>query len=421
MILVKLDDHFIGELRPVEVIFKRGDADFGWLMFIDLGKFEVYALYTRVTTIDAELMTIEIRFADEPADKQSVFRLRYEIYVEEMDRYRSISDEGNRVMIEDVDALSRFLIAEEDGQIVGAMRWTWGGDHPFTERHIEQYFLQPFLDHMPAEQLIVGERFMVTKELRGSNLLFQMLCRYLEFCNDHRIQLVFGDCEPHLLNLYVGLGFRPYSDKNINSTETGYLIPLILVPEDVDYMNGIGSPLAGYLKDFGGDKRIPTSLEEQLKRSAVKCARLVPSKDYWGEIHDALFLAGQKRPTLFDGLPDKSVKLFLEKSNVIDCKVGDRVLKKGNVAQNMFVVLSGVLEVRDGNDVVAYLSPGDILGEVAFLLHTPRTADVYAVTTNTRLLSLSESTVRERIDDDPEIAATVLLNLSKMLCQKLVA
>ena len=70
-------------------------------------------------------MPIEIRFAEVAADKQSVFRLRYEIYVEEMDRYRSISDNDNRVMIEDVDALSRFLIAEEDGQIVGAMRWTW--------------------------------------------------------------------------------------------------------------------------------------------------------------------------------------------------------------------------------------------------------------------------------------------------------
>ena len=366
-------------------------------------------------------MPIEIRFAEIPADKQSVFRLRYEIYVEEMDRYRSISDHDNQVMIEDVDALSRFLIAEDDGQIVGAMRWTWGGDNPFTERHIEQYSLQPFLDRMPAEQLIVGERFMVSKELRGSNLLFQMFCRYLEFCNDHRIQLVFGDCEPHLLNLYVGLGYRPFSDQNINSTETGYLIPLVLVPENVDYMNGIRSPLVGYLKDFGGDKRIPTILEEQLKASAVKCERLVPPEDYWGEIHDALCLIGRKRPTLFDGLPECSVQLFLEKSNVIDCKVGDRVLKKGNVAQNMFVVLSGVLEVRDGDDVVAYVSRGDVLGEVAFLLHTPRTADVYAVTTDTRLLSLSETIVRKHIEEDPEIAATVLLNLSKMLCQKLVA
>lgn len=90
------------------------------------------------------------------------FRLRYEIYVEKMDRYRSISDHDNQVMIEDVDALSRFLIAEDDGQIVGAMRWTWGGDNPFTERHIEQYSLQPFLDRMPAEQLIVMEYYSTT-------------------------------------------------------------------------------------------------------------------------------------------------------------------------------------------------------------------------------------------------------------------
>jgi len=366
-------------------------------------------------------MNIEIGFAETSADKQAVFRHRYEIYVEEMDRYRSISDNENRVMIEDVDALSRFLVAKEDGEIVGAMRWTWGGDHAFTERHIEQYSLHPFIERMPREQLIVGERFMISKDLRGSTLLFRMFCRYLEFCNEHRIQLVFGDCEPHLLNLYVGLGFRPFSEQNINSTETGYLIPLVLVPEDVEYMNSIKSPLAGYLKDFGDDKRIPDFLDTQLKASAVKCERLVPPEDYWGEIHDAFSLISRKRPALFDGLPESSVQPFLAKSNVIDCKVGDRVLKKGNVAQNMFVVLSGVLEVRDGDEVVAYVSRGDVLGEVAFLLHTPRTADVYAVTSDTRLLSLSESIVRSHIEEDPQIAATVLLNLSKMLCQKLVA
>ncbi len=366
-------------------------------------------------------MPIEIRFAETVADKQAVFRHRYEIYVEEMDRYRAISDNENRVMIEDVDANSRFLIAEEEGEIVGAMRWTWGGDHPFTERHVEQYSLQPFVDKMPQEQLIVGERFMISKEYRGSNLLFRMFCRYLEFCNDHRIQLVFGDCEPHLLNLYVGLGFRPFSEHNINSTETGYLIPLVLITEDVDYMNAIKSPLAAYLKDFGDDKHIPPFITELMDASAVKCQRLVPPETYWQEIHDAFSLISRKRPTLFDDLPDCAVQPFLDKSNVIECKEGDRVLKKGNVAQNMFVILSGVLEVRDGDEVVAYASRGDVLGEVAFLLHTPRSADVYAVTNDTRLLSLSETIVRKHIEDDPEIAAKLLLNISKMLCQKLVA
>ena len=46
--------------------------------------------------------------------------------------------------------------------------------------------------------------------------------------------------------------------------------------------------------------------------------------------------------------------------------------------------------------------------------------DVYAVTEHARLLSLSEATLRELTKSDPAIAATLLLNISKMLCLRLL-
>ena len=55
---------------------------------------------------------------------------------------------------------------------------------------------------------------------------------------------------------------------------------------------------------------------------------------------------------------------------------GDRVLKKGGVARNLFVVLDGTLEVRDDDGVHAVFGAGDVFGEMAFLLERPRTRDV---------------------------------------------
>ena len=365
-------------------------------------------------------MAPELKFADTEAEKQAIYRHRYEIYVEEMDRYHGISDHQNRVMIEDVDAGSRFLYGEEDGDVVGAMRWTWGGDGGFTNRHIEQYMLQPFLDCLPPEQLIVGERFMVSKDLRGSDLLSRMFVRYMKFCNENRIQLVFGDCEPHLLNLYQGLGFRTYSERNINSAETGYLIPLVLVPEDTAYMQRIKSPITGALTDFAEHHQVPVMLDDLIKGSAVLSERLAQRENYWEGLHEAFRMIGRNKYSLFDDLAQDVIQPFLDKSNVIDCQHGDRVLKKGNVAQNMFVVLSGELEVRDDDKVLTRLVRGDLLGEVAFFLNIPRSADVYAVGDDTSILSLSETTVRKQIDDDPKVAAQMMLNISKILCQKLV-
>jgi len=95
------------------------------------------------------------------------------------------------------------------------------------------------------------------------------------------------------------------------------------------------------------------------------------------------------------------------------------VLKKGGTARNMFVVLDGNLEVRDGETLIRVLSPGDVFGEMAFLLEQKRSADVDAAT-DCRILSLSEGTLRKSIAADPEVAAKLLLNVSKILCKRIL-
>jgi len=365
-------------------------------------------------------MNAKLQFASTSVEKQAIFRFRYEIYVDEMDRYHAIADHEHRMLIEDVDSTSRFLYAELDGEIVGAMRWTWGGDAPFDRPHIEQYSLQPFIDSLPIGQMIIGERFMISKDHRGTDLLSRMFERYMDFCNQHRIQLVFGDCEPHLLNLYLGLGFRTYSESNISKPETAYLIPLVLVTEDIEYMRQIRSPMAKVLKDFGSRNRVPANLDDLIKDSAVLSERLANRETYWESLSDTFKMIGHCKFSLFDDLSKKAIQPFLDKSNVIECRAGDQVLKQGNVAHNMFVVLEGELEVRVKDKAVARLERGDLLGEVAFLLDIPRSADVYAITDGTTVLSLSETTVREHIEEDPKVAAQMMLNIAKILCQKLV-
>jgi CRP-like cAMP-binding protein len=123
---------------------------------------------------------------------------------------------------------------------------------------------------------------------------------------------------------------------------------------------------------------------------------------------------------VFDGFTDDETKRCIARSTIIECEAGDRVLKRGGTARNIFVVLAGTLEVRDGDTIVNVLTAGDVLGEIAFLLERPRSFDVDAATNDTRVLSLSEGALRRMIAEDATIAAKLLLNLSKMLCVKLI-
>ncbi len=125
------------------------------------------------------------------------------------------------------------------------------------------------------------------------------------------------------------------------------------------------------------------------------------------------------RLSALDGFTEEDAARCLEKSTIIECRAGDRLLKKGGVARNLFVVLDGSVEVRDGETLLAVFGPGDVFGEMAFLLERPRSQDVYAAS-DSRVLSLSETTLRQLIDSDAAIAAHLLLNISKMLCLRLL-
>ena len=198
------------------------------------------------------------------------------------------------------------------------------------------------------------------------------------------------------------------------------MIPIVTVVEDVAYLRRIGSPSAATAKDWGDQARIPACVDRLITNGGnVISQRLTAAGAFWGEIHDALEQLGETRVAPFDGLSEEQAQRCIGKSNIIDCAAGDRVLKKGNVARNMFVVLDGTLEVRDGETLLRILSPGDVLGEIAFLLEQPRSADVYAAT-DARVLSLSEGTVRKLIESDPDVAAHLLLNVSKMLCRRIL-
>jgi CRP-like cAMP-binding protein len=54
-----------------------------------------------------------------------------------------------------------------------------------------------------------------------------------------------------------------------------------------------------------------------------------------------------------------------------------------------------------------------------YLLEQPRAADFQAAT-DARILSLSEGTLRKLIASDPDVAAQLLLNVSKMLCRRIL-
>jgi hypothetical protein len=356
--------------------------------------------------------TVTYGRATTPAEVEAVQQLRYAVYVEELGRYRAVADDASGTFTEPEDAHSWLFYARDGSDMVATTRMSWGGDG-FSERQIEQYGLREFLDEIPAERMAIGERVSILPAYRGTTVLPELMELSLPFIEDHDVRVVFGCCEPHLLSLYLGMGQRTYAEHNINSPSAGYLIPLVSFLPDVEALRGIGRSAPP------GD--LPACVQRIVDREgAVRSEVLSTPGDYWAEVHSALDEIHAQGITAFDGFTDEEAQHCITRSNIIECSAGDRILQRGGSARNIFVVLDGTLVARDDDRVVNVLTAGDAFGEMAFLLERPRAFDVDAVTDGSRILSLSEGALRKMIAEEPTVAAKLLLNLSKMLCVRLI-
>jgi glucose-6-phosphate 1-dehydrogenase len=87
---------------------------------------------------------------------------------------------------------------------------------------------------------------------------------------------------------------------------------------------------------------------------------------------------------------------------------GETLIRKGDMGREMYVVVRGEVEVLDDSGkVLATLRDGDCFGEIALLIHTPRTATVRAKT-GCDLVALDKTGFSRILRDYPQFADSVL-------------
>jgi CRP-like cAMP-binding protein len=101
---------------------------------------------------------------------------------------------------------------------------------------------------------------------------------------------------------------------------------------------------------------------------------------------------------------------------------GQAIVRRGESGHEMYVILEGTTEVQVGSDgaakTVAELRRGEVFGEMALVRHDARTADVVAASA-VDVLAFNEQSFERLQERYPRVAAKLLLNLSRILSDRL--
>jgi CRP-like cAMP-binding protein len=364
---------------------------------------------------------VTVAVARSEEEQEQVYRFRYRVYVEEMRVVPPEADHGRRTLRDALDDVAVAYALLEDGAVVGSLRVVYLADVPEPAPLIANFALEPALAAFGPGAIATTGRFMLDPRLRGGLAIFQLMEAAYEDACARGVRLNFSDCSPHLLPFYEHMGSRRYT-RAYNDSGYGFKVPLLMLVGDQLRFEQVRSPLARVARRHPDDaearawfERTYTDylgIESTTFRSEAVFFDLLASRVAMDPLH-AL--------ELMHGLERAEAELFLGEATTIQAAPGDRIIRQGERGDTLYVLLSGVAEVildEAPEDPVGILGAGDVFGEIGLLTARPRTANV-VVRAPSEVLVLSGPFFQRFIAKHTAIAAKVLLNLSRMLADRL--
>ncbi len=143
---------------------------------------------------------------------------------------------------------------------------------------------------------------------------------------------------------------------------------------------------------------------------------------------DLLYLKLGKDPhktiRLFEGLRPWQAKIVTLMGELKTFPGGQAIIKRGEMGNEMYVLINGAADVFLGADGqphrVRKLERGDVFGEMGWIRHHTRTADVIA-TEDVEVLAVNEQFLTRVKRRYPRIATEIFFNLSRILSDRLEA
>lgn len=355
-------------------------------------------------------------------EKKRIYQFRYQVYVDEMRKQPKDANHQERILSDSLDdTATLFYIAQAD-QIIATLRRNFLDSSSLPEPLSQIFAIPQFASAFPKSALSLSSRLMVAPEWRNSATVGAIILEAYRDARNRGIQFDFLHAAPWLMPFYENMGYRRYRYHFLDQ-EVGLQIPQVLVLEDSQHLQAVRSPFYRVACRHSNSTVAPDWFQHTFlspRANGIAQPSRVNSELLWnGKLNPAL----TECASIFQGLSDESMRQLLQASAIHSVKSGETIVRIGDVANAMFLILSGAVKVSHlfGQTAKADLTLGasQTFGE-ANLFNQSLSSEQATALADTDLLILPKPAVQKLIKTMPEAMCRILFNASHAICTRYV-
>ena len=183
---------------------------------------------------------------------EAVYRFRYIIYVEEMNRKQKYADHAAKRICDPLDPGSYVVAAWDSAELVGTLRINFLRETDFGE-YFDLYHIGRLPDAV-QQHTSITTRLMIHPRFRRGTLGVRLFNALYRFALERGITTDVIDCNAHLIPLFTGLGYRVFRDDLIHP-EYGAVTVMKLDLYDYYHFQQINSPILPVLEEWNAQRQ----------------------------------------------------------------------------------------------------------------------------------------------------------------------
>lgn len=367
---------------------------------------------------------IHIGLATTAKEKEKVYRLRYQIYVEEMGRRISRVNHRRRLLYDDMDDWGLLFYARSGGEFVGTVRLHIGLSGDFPPELVAPMAMDMFHEFRSGDgashPLSFASKGMIASHYRKSRAHHLLCTHYYQACRSQGVLFHFSGGAPSLVAMHEHLGARRYKS-NFFVPDYGCMVPFVTLLDDIGHLRRVRSPFGEVAGQWPASAESAAWFARQFPRASARFInkQLTDEAALWRIIGEKLGQPPENTVGIFRGLSEAEASICAHAGHIVSFDQGDTAVYPDDMSDEIFVVVAGALVVRSqfAGRRQTILRPGQAYGEKTFVAHARHNATVVAQT-DTDLLILPRNALERLKLRHPVVAAKLLHNIGARTARK---